>query len=185
MNIISQVTSAMQQVLTQVANTAAVATGFIKRRRKISGAAFVQTLVFGWLANPKSTYDELAQAAGTIGISITRQAIEQRFGKPAAEMLKQTLDASVEQALATEPQAIPLLSRFNGVFIQDSSWITLPDELADVWPGCGTDADFGGQASIKLQFRWELLSGAFEHLSLTDGKTHDCKAQKGFNPLVR
>ncbi len=184
MNIISQVTSAMQQVLTQVANTAAVATGFIKRRRKISGAAFVQTLVFGWLANPKSTYDELAQAAGAIGISITRQAIEQRFGKPAAEMLKQTLDASVEQALATEPQAIPLLSRFNGVFIQDSSWITLPDELADVWPGCGTDADFGGQASIKLQFRWELLSGAFEHLSLTDGKTHDCKAQKGFNPLA-
>ncbi len=184
MNIISQVTSAMQQVLTQVANTAAVATGFIKRRRKISGAAFVQTLVFGWLANPESTYDELAQTAGTIGISITRQALEQRFGKPAAEMLKQTLDASVEQALATQPQVIPLLSRFNGVFIQDSSWITLPDELADVWPGCGTDADFGGQASIKLQFRWELLSGAFEHLSLTDGKTHDCKAQKEFNPLA-
>ena len=184
MNIISQVTDAMQQVLTRVANTAAVATGFIKRRRKISGANFVQTLVFGWLANPESTYDELAQTAGTIGISITRQAIEQRFGKPASEMLLQTLDASVEQVLATEPQAIPLLSRFNGVFIQDSSWITLPDELAEVWPGCGTDADFGGQASIKLQFRWELLTGAFEHLSLTDGKTHDCKAQKGFNPLA-
>ena len=60
----------------------------------------------------------------------------------------------------------------------------MPDELAEVWPGCGTDADFGGQASIKLQFRWELLTGAFEHLSLTDGKTHDCKAQKGFNPLA-
>lgn len=30
MNIISQVTDAMQQVLTRVANTAAVATGFIK-----------------------------------------------------------------------------------------------------------------------------------------------------------
>ena len=76
MPIISQVTDAMQQVLTQVANTAAVATGFIKRRRKLSGASFVQTLVFGWLANPESTYDELAQAAGTIGISITRTKIE-------------------------------------------------------------------------------------------------------------
>ena len=184
MPIISQVTDAMQQVLTQVANTAAVATGFIKRRRKLSGASFVQTLVCGWLANPESTYDELAQAAGAIGISITRQAIEQRFGKPAAEMLKQTLDAAFEQVIATEPQAIPLLSRFNGVFIQDSSWIILPDELADVWQGCGTHSNGGGQASIKLQCRWELLRGTFEHLSLTDSKTHDCKAQKGFNTLA-
>jgi hypothetical protein len=184
MNIISQVTDAMQIVLTQVANTAAKATGFIKRHRKMTGASFVQTLVFGWLANPESTYDELAQTAATIGISITRQAIEQRFGQPAAQMLKQTLDASVKQVVAAEPQAIPLLSRFNGVYLQDSSWITLPDELCDEWPGCGTTTDCGGQASLKLQLRWELLTGAFEQLSFTDGKTHDCKAQKGFNTLA-
>ena len=76
------------------------------------------------------------------------------------------------------------ISRFNGAYLQDSSWIILPDELAEVWPGCGTDAEFGGRASLKLQLRWELLTGAFEHLSLTDGKTHDCKAQQGFNPLA-
>ena len=107
MNIISQVTNAMQQVLTQVADTAAVATEFLKRRRKISGASFVQTRVFGWLANPESTDDELDQTAGSIGISITRQAIEQRFGEPAAEMLKQTLDASVEQALIPSHKRFP------------------------------------------------------------------------------
>ena len=184
MDIISQVTGAMQTVLTTVADAAAIATGFIKRKRKLSGAAFVQTLVFGWLANPESTYDELAQTAASVGISITPQAIEQRFGESAADMLKQTLDASAEQVLAACPQAIPLLSRFNGVYLQDSSWITLPDELADVWPGCGTNAEKGGQASLKIQLRWELLTGVFDHLSLTDGKTHDCKAQKGFNPLA-
>ena len=87
MDIISQVTSAMQTVLTKVADTAAIATGFMKRKRKLTGAGFVQTLVFGWLANPESTYDELAQTAASIGISVTPQAIEQRFGKPAADML--------------------------------------------------------------------------------------------------
>ncbi len=159
MNIILQVTNAMQTVLTKVADAAAITSGFLKRKRKLTGSVFVQTLVFGWLANPDSTYDELAQTTAAIGISITPQAIEQRFGKPAAAMLKQTLDASVEQVLAAEPQAIPLLSRFNGVYIQDSSWIMLPDELADVWLGCGTNADKGGKASLKLQLRWELLTG--------------------------
>ena len=184
MDIISQVTNAMQTVLTTVADAAAITSGFLKRKRKLTGSAFVQTLVFSWLANPNSTYGELAQTTATIGISITPQAIEQRFGKPATQMLKQTLDASVQQVLAADPQTIPLLSRFNGVYIQDSSWISLPDELCDVWAGCGTNADKGGKASLKLQLRWELLTGAFEHLSLTDGKTHDCFALKEFNTLA-
>ncbi len=131
MDIISQVTSAMQTVypqagipLTTVADAAAITSGFLKRRRKLTGASLVQTLVFGWLANPQSTYDELAQTAGSVGIEITPQGIEQRLTQPAAKMLKTTLDASAEQVLAACPQAIPLLSRFNGVYLQDSSWIT-------------------------------------------------------------
>ena len=184
MDIISQVSDAMQTVLTTVADAAAKTSGFIKRKRKLTGSSFVQTLVFGWLSNPCSTYEELAQTAAVVGTCITPQAIEQRFSESAAAMLKTTLDATVEQLLCADKQAIPLLSRFNGVYLQDSSWITLPNALGQVWPGCGTRADKGGQASLKIQLRWELLSGAFEHLSLTDGKTHDCKAQKGFNPLV-
>ena len=125
MDIISQVTSAMQTVLTTVADSAAVASGFLKRKRKLTGARMVQTLVFGWLANPESTYDELAQTAGSVGISITRQGIEQRLTKPATEMLKTTLDAAAEQVLACCPQAIPLLSRFNGVYIQDISYAAM------------------------------------------------------------
>ena len=64
MDIISQVTTAMQTV----ADAAAITTGFLKRKRKLTGSGMVQTLVFGWLANPESTYDELAQTAGSVGI---------------------------------------------------------------------------------------------------------------------
>jgi len=184
MDIISQVTGAMQTVLTTVADAAAITSGFLKRKRKLTGAKLVQTLVFGWLSNPQSTYDELAQTAASVGISITPQGIEQRLTKPAANLLKTTLDASAEQVLSSCPQVVPLLSRFNGVYVQDSSWITLPDELADVWAGCGTNAEKGGKASLKIQLRLEMLTGAFEHLSLTDGKTHDCQAQKGFHTLA-
>ena len=137
MAIVSQVVSGMQTVLTTVSDRVAKTTGFIKRQRKLTGSSFVQMLVFGWLANPNSTYEELAQAGTTVGVTLTPQAIEQRFTPEAADSLKQVLDATVGQVIAADQQAIPLLKQFNGVFIQDSSWISLPDELAEVWKGCG------------------------------------------------
>lgn len=178
MDIISQVTQAMQTVLTTVSETAARARGFIKRKRKLTGATFVQTLVFGWLSNPAATLEELSQTAAVVGVEITPQALEQRFTPEAAEMLLDVLDASVSEVIAALPAAIPLLERFNGVYIHDSSWISLPDELADVWKGCGGQSDSGTQSSVKIQLRWELLTGAFDPLKLTDGRTHDRQAAK-------
>ena len=100
MDIISQVTTTMQTVLTSVADTAARASGFIKRRRKLSGASFVQTLVFGWLSNPAATLEELSQTAAVVGVCITPQAIEQRFTKTAAQMLEQVLNACVSEVIS-------------------------------------------------------------------------------------
>ena len=173
MTIISQVVSGMQTVLTTVSDAVAPTTGFIKRQRQLTGSSFVQTLVFGWLANPESTYEELAQSATTVGVKLTSQAIEQRFTPEAADTLKQALDAAVEQVIAADQQAIPLLEQFNGVFIQDSSWISLPDELAEVWKGCGNKPSDETSSSVKIQLRWELLSGGISHLALTNGTTND------------
>ena len=63
MDILSKITDAMQVVLSETANAIARKTGFIKRLKKLSGSAFVQTLVFGWLDNPDSTIEELTQTA--------------------------------------------------------------------------------------------------------------------------
>ena len=130
MDIIPQVVCAMQTVLTVVADSVARISGFLKRQRKLSGATFVQTLVFGWLSNPKATLDELSATAAAVGVEITPQALEQRFTKEAADMLKLVLLAAVEQVIASDTKAIPLLERFNGVYVQDSSWINLPQQLA-------------------------------------------------------
>ena len=43
MDIISPVTGAMQTVLTTVADAAALTSGFLKRKRKLTGAKQVQT----------------------------------------------------------------------------------------------------------------------------------------------
>lgn len=121
-----RVVCAMQTVLTVVADTGARTTGFIKRHRKLTGATFVQTLAFGWLSNPKATLEELSQAAATVGVDITPQSLDERFTKEAAETLKQVLDAAVEQVVAADPQAVPLLERFNGVYVRMENRFLLP-----------------------------------------------------------
>ena len=79
MDILSKITDAMQFVLSETAKAITRQTGFIKIQRKLTGSDFAQTLVFGWLDNPDSTIEELAQTAATLGVSITPQGLDKRF----------------------------------------------------------------------------------------------------------
>ncbi|MYF99556.1 hypothetical protein F4212_10585 [Candidatus Poribacteria bacterium] len=115
--------------LQNVANEVAERCGFVQRIRKLSGAAFIQTLVFGWLEAPDASYADLANTARALGIDISRQAIEQHMTPEAADALKATLEAAATQMLTLRTQNLPLLKKFTGVYVQDSTWITLLDEL--------------------------------------------------------
>jgi len=65
------------------------------------------------------------------------------------------------------------MERFNGVYIQDSSTITLPDELSDVWTGCGGSSSENTSSSVKIQIRWNFKNGAIIGPYLQDGRQHD------------
>jgi hypothetical protein len=132
MSTLPQVARCMQTVLTDEADAAGRRSGFIQRQVKLTGGTFAQTLVFGWLSNPEATLEELAQTAAVLGVQITPQGLDERFTPEAAQCLQQVLEAGLQQLVADEPVALPLLERFNGVYVQDSSTIPLPDELASI-----------------------------------------------------
>ena len=182
MSILTQVSNIMQEILQNVANDVAQRCGLVQRKRKLTGAAFIQTLVFGWLETPDASYADLANTAKVLGIDVTRQAIEKRMTSQATETLKRTLEIASKQSIIPTPQTLPLLSQFTGVYVQDSTWITLPDELRSVWKGTGCRTEHK-KSSIKLQLRFDVLTGAFEHFQLTDGITADRSAEKQFEPL--
>ncbi len=56
---IAELGTVLQQLLIADADQFGRDSGFIKRQRKLSGASFVQSLVFGWQANPKASLEEL------------------------------------------------------------------------------------------------------------------------------
>ena len=184
MSILLQVPDKMQTILQTVPDEAAIHTGFMRRKRKLTGSALTQILVFGWLENPEASYQQLAETATLLGITVSRQALEQRLTLEAAKMLRITLEATITEVLgvASDPQVLPLLQQFTGVYVQDATWLSLPDELHEISKG-QPKKNHPHKAALKLHLRFDVLTGGFQHFQLTDGMTADSTAIKASQPL--
>jgi hypothetical protein len=178
---VAQLSTTMQWLVTTTSDGLARETGFVRRASKLTGAHFVQALVFGWLNNPNATLQQLAQMAGTIGVPISPQGLDQRFSQAAATLLRRVLEVAIGQLVTADPVAIPLLQRFAGVYLLDSSTIVLPNALAEIWHGCGGGHAAGTSpaqttAAVKLQVQFDVLTGALRGPLLQHGRAHDRSA---------
>jgi hypothetical protein len=158
MTSIPQVAATLHAILTTTADLAGRQTGFVQRASPITGSVFVQTLVFGLLANPQASLSELTQTAAALGVTISAQALDQRFTETASLCLEQVLTAALRCVVTSDPLATPLLARFNGVYLQDSTTIVLPPAFAERWTGCGGSTP-EGDAALKLQVQLNLSDG--------------------------
>ena len=93
------------------------------------------------------------------------------------------LAAAIEQMIAAEAVAVPLLQRFAGVYVLDRSTIALPDGLAAVWHGCGGRVAQGTAAALKLTVRLDLSTGRLDGPVVTAGRTQDRSSALQHAPL--
>ena len=170
---VADLAATLQPLFTTVADRAARESGFIQRVRTLTGASFVQTLVFGWLGDPDASLSDLTHTTAACAAPLSRQGLAQRFTPQAADCLRRVLAAALTAVVAADPVAIPLLARFVGVYLWDSTTLVLPDSLASGWPGCGGRVATNTRAALKVHLRWEFTTGAFDWLTLTDGRTSD------------
>ena len=184
MSSISQVSDALRRVLTTRAKELERATGFVERSTaQLDGPTFVQTTVFGWMDNPEASYAQLRHVAASLGVSVSNQAVEQRFGVESAALLRQLLQEAVGEVLSSEASAPELLRRFNGVDVQDGTVITLPAELHDEWRGCGGSAPDVGQSSMRVQVRLDLAQGGMQGPWLQEGRAPERSGEAHEAPL--
>jgi hypothetical protein len=87
----------------------------------------------------------------------------------------------LSHVLSADAPPIELLERFTEVVIGDSTTVTLPDEYAEVFPGCGGSHD-GGKAAMKIQVLWGLRHGRL-HVLLEPGRASDAKSPISELPL--
>jgi len=127
---IDQLTQILQTLLIDDADRIGRESGFIQRQRKLSGASFAQTVIFGWQANPQASLEELCQSAWNSGVSISPQGLQARLNSGQAnQFLYRLLLQSLDYLVEGEAAGSTLLHRFTSVYLQDSSKIRLPKSL--------------------------------------------------------
>lgn len=175
MSSVAYLAETLGHILEEEACLLARETGFIQRERRLSGADFAQTLIFGWLAEPEISLDGLVQVAGRREVKMSASALHQRFSPAAATFLQRILERLTHVHLQTEAVPVALLKQFSAVIVEDSTRIHLPHELAELWRGGGGSQNTS-QATLKLFVRWNMLSGEVQGPLLTDGKQSDAKS---------
>jgi hypothetical protein len=172
MNTITQVVETLEQILEEEVEQLAREVGFVKRHVVLSGADFVQSLILGWLQEPEITLDGLTQVLERREVSISAPGLSQRFTPEAATLLQRVLERLCAEQMEVEPVDIGLLKQFSAVILEDSSSITLPPTLAQVWRGCGGSPG-ASEAAIKLFVRWDVLRGELQGPGLEQGRRND------------
>jgi hypothetical protein len=116
------------------------------------------------MQNPDASYSQLRHTAASLGVHVSKQAIEQRFGQASVRLVRALLEETIGQAISSEASAPEVLARFNGVYLQDGTVISFPSSLAQQWPGGSQEA------ALRVQGRLELGSGSLSGLWLQAGR---------------
>jgi len=173
---IAELAEILQKLLTEDASVLGRETGFIKRARKFSGASFAQALVLGWQASPHASLEDLCQSAQQAGVEISPQGLQERLNNPKASAFMQAvLTKGLRYLVESAGLQEDLLARFEGVYIQDSSIVSLPDALQSLWRGCGSRKS--KKAALKIHTMLDYQRGGLT-FQLVEAYHNDNPLQK-------
>lgn len=85
----------------------------------------------------------------------------------------------MQQVVASDPVALPLLARFRGVLIEDSRTLPLPPELVEVWRGTANAQSQQTPSALKRQVQGDMLTGQVHGPLLQEGRAADSKTALG------
>jgi hypothetical protein len=175
MEILRDVATALQTLFGPTADRLGRQTGVIVRQRKFSGSSLLTTIVMTLVKNPKAAPEDYVSVAGRLGVHVTPEAVTKRFVPRLVPLLRAFLEEAVTTMVRAKPVAPGPFGKFTHVFVGDSTTVSLPEEFAEAFPGCGGKAGTG-KAAVKIQVLWELIGGALRKLVLEPGKASDAKS---------
>jgi hypothetical protein len=166
----TQQSEMIQQFLQEVTTEQGTESGFVKRRSKMTGAVFAETLILGLLDNPEATLNDLVQISAKIGVEISEPGLHGRINAEAVAFLAGLLESSLKQFAAQGAVPAEVLARFSRVDILDSTQIMLPAALAPHFEGYNSP---GTEAALKIQLSMDYLQGRLNALRIGTGRVPD------------
>jgi hypothetical protein len=145
-------------------------TQFVRRKSEITGVGFLKAVVMGFLEKPGSSLNELAQSFLDLGVEVSAQGIDERINVFSVAFLRAIFSQALELFKNKCPLPLSVLQQFSAINIVDSSTKSLPENMADEYPGCGR---VGAQAALKIQLVFDFLHGNLKQVALETGIDSD------------
>jgi hypothetical protein len=146
------------------------ATKFVRRKSEITGVSFLKAVVMGFLEKPGSSLNELAQSFWDLGIEVSAQGIDERINAFSVAFLRNLFSQALELFKNKCPLPLSVLQQFSAINIVDRSTKSLPENMADEYPGCGR---VGARAALKIQLVFDFLHGNLKQVELESGIESD------------
>lgn len=136
-------------------------TKFVQRKSQLGGFEFLDLLVHTRSNQLQMSLNQMASSLSTRhGVTISKQAVDERFNGFSVEFFRVVLERILQQELCSFED---LFTDFDRVLIKDSTSFQLPEHLSEIYPGSGGS---GSKASIRIQFEYDLINGEVSDLSL-------------------
>ena len=145
-------------------------TKFVRRKSEITGLSFLKAMVLGFLEKPGSSLNELAQSFLDLGIEVSAQGINERINAFSVVFLRTIFAQALDLFKNKCPLPVSVLQQFSAINIVDSSTKSLPENMADEYPGCGR---VGAKAALKIQLVFDFLQGNLKQVEMETGLASD------------
>ena len=144
-------------------------TGFSIRDSKLSPEVFFDLLFFASSLSQNSSLERLvSHLDSSHGIDIRKQSLDERFTEKTVDFVKAVLHRLMQAQFSDMLISENFLTDFYHVRIKDSTSFKVPDHLAAHYGGNG-----GGVAGIKIQHEFDLKTGKFLDLTITEACRND------------
>src|SRR5205085_9877584 len=129
--------------------------------------------VLGWMNNASASYSQLNHVVASLDLHVRNQAIEERFGPASSKLMRHLLEEATGQLLQGQGVETPLFEPFaGGVFLQDGSVVSLPNDLSTSWRGSGGPSG-SNESGVRIQARWEMRAGGLSGLWMQDARSSE------------
>jgi len=156
----------------------AVETGFRKRTSKLTPEVFFDLMFYASSLSENSSLERLVTyLQSRYGIEMRKQSLDERFTEKAISFVKTVLSRLIREQFSDMLYCEDFLSAFNHVRIKDSTKFIVPDNLASHFRGNGGSGDISS-AGISIQYEFDLKTGEFLDLTLTEAVRNDQRDAK-------
>lgn len=153
---------------------------FAKRKSKINAKLFAEILIGGCLSDATISLERMCKLAKERGVKITKQALHQRFNPEATALMHNLFQQSLEKYATENRDVIDLLKPFSIVQMVDSSGVSLPSKLKNLFKGYGGS---GSESGLKIQVLLDYSKGQVKEVTITEESKNDLSFSGHLNKI--